>query len=255
MKTETREMLVQPGVMRSFGRTATRMSPAEQAQLEARLAPYGIEIKKERTISSSSSALMFPQTLNLDDVFVRKNRPLVVEVGMGNGEYLFNRASQNIQENHIGIEVYKNGLRSLARKLEEAEKNGKGLKNIKICDEDARTVLAALPEASVDELVILYPDPWPKKRHHKRRIVNQELLNVAAQVIKPGGTLFIATDIADYAHWALGHVLAHPAFECLAQNPADLGVPPVGWQATKYERKAMKAGRVSWYLTFHRVDV
>lgn len=242
-----------PGALRSFGRTTSRMSEKDLEKLDTRLAPYELHIDIPENIGSSGQ--VFPEPLELTQIFRKKKAPLVVEIGCGNGEYIFNRATAHPSANHIGVEVYKNGLRSLVFKLEQlyAEEE-QDVSNLKMCTQDARFLLTALPENSVDEVVILYADPWPKKKHHKRRLINTELLNMLGTTIKPGGTLFIATDWPDYAKWILAHALAHPVFELDADCPADLGMPPQGWRSTKYERKALKEGRKPWYFTFKRVE-
>ena len=114
-------------------------------------------------------------------------------------------------------------------------------------------VSMALPEASLDEVYLLYPDPWPKTRHHKRRFVSPTTLAELARVIKPGGQFHFATDIEDYANWTLAHILRAPQFGFAPASPGDWHEPYAGWEATRYEQKARREGRMtSFYFTFGR---
>jgi tRNA (guanine-N7-)-methyltransferase len=111
----------------------------------------------------------------------------------------------------------------------------------------------ALPAASLDEVYLLYPDPWPKTRHHKRRFVSPTTLAELARVIRPGGMFHFASDIEDYANWTLAHILRAPDFSFNPGQPGDWHQPYPGWQATRYEQKARREGRmVSFYFTFTR---
>ena len=113
------------------------------------------------------------------------------------------------------------------------------LKNVRIKDGDARELVAHLPDASLDRVFILFPDPWPKARHHKRRIVQPDMLEDLARVLKPGGRLRFATDVAGYADWALERILASPHFDWPAQVAADWRNPPADHVTTRYEEKRL----------------
>lgn len=221
---DKKKALVKEGFLRSFGRTASRMSVAEQAQLDEILKAFALN----------------PTQMN--NCFAQKG-PLTVELGVGKGEQILSRASATPDERFIACEVFKNGLRFLTR---EATKQN--LRNLKIYPHDARVLLAELPEQSVDHLLILYPDPWPKKRHNRRRLVNKALLADASRVLKPEGELLLVTDIVDYALWMLREVYTHEAFFPVATNPQEWATPPQGWVPTGYERKAKKEGRSPFYL-------
>jgi len=127
-----------------------------------------------------------------------------------------------------------------------------GARNIRLYDNDAMQVLDWLPPASIDQIDLLYPDPWPKKKHWKRRFVSATSLDRFARVLKPGGLFCFASDIDTYVNWTLGHCAAHPAFEWTADNAADWLTPFAGWPGTRYEAKAKREGRSSAYLTFRR---
>jgi tRNA (guanine-N7-)-methyltransferase len=118
--------------------------------------------------------------------------------------------------------------------------------------DDAIIVLNSLPDACIDYMYVLNPDPWPKARHHKRRIVGPENLDVYARVLKPGGILLETTDVDELAEWMAIHTASHPAFEWLAETPADWRTAPDGWMATRYENKGKDAGRQQSYLLFKR---
>jgi tRNA (guanine-N7-)-methyltransferase len=232
MKDTENTPFVKIGRMRSFGRTSSRMSIAEQGKLEQRLTAYGVPVANQTT----------PEQL-----FDKEVSHLVVELGMGNGESIAIRSQNEPEKHFIGCEVYKNGLLSLVRTIEE-----KDIQNLKICSDDARELLEQLPKNSVDELVVLYPDPWPKNKQKKRRIINDELLNLADKVVKEDGTLFIATDIPDYMMWILREVYNHDIFFPTAISPDEWAKAPQWWYSTKYEQKAIKQGRKAWYMAFKR---
>ncbi|WP_407649011.1 tRNA (guanine(46)-N(7))-methyltransferase TrmB [Devosia algicola] len=127
------------------------------------------------------------------------------------------------------------------------------LKNIRLYTDDAYKLLCKLPDASLDEIFLLYPDPWPKTRHHKRRFVSPTTLKELARVLKPGCPFFFATDIEDYANWTLAHILETPEFVFAPSHPGAWHEPYQGWQATRYEKKARREGRMlSYYFTFRR---
>ena len=126
----------------------------------------------------------------------------------------------------------------------------RGLTNLRVHHGDARDVLEALPPASVDLIELLYPDPWPKRRHRKRRIVSDDFFTQAARILKHGATLRFATDIDDYCGWTLARILRSKDFSWTAERPADWLLPWEGWRATRYEQKARREGRASAYLTF-----
>ncbi len=127
-----------------------------------------------------------------------------------------------------------------------------GLTNVRVSDADAVKVLDWLPPASLDRILLLYPDPWPKKRHFKRRFVGPDNLDRFARVLKPGGAFYFASDIESYVDWTLFHVRRHPAFAWTATRPSDWRTPWDGWPGTRYEAKAIREGRRGVYLTFLR---
>jgi tRNA (guanine-N7-)-methyltransferase len=172
-----------------------------------------------------------------------------LEIGYGGGEHLALEAERNPRTGYIGCEVFTGGIGKMVQAI-----NAKGLTNIRLYTDDALKLLMALPEASLDEVFLLYPDPWPKTRHHKRRFVSPTTLGELARVIKPGGQFHFATDIEDYANWTLAHIMRAPAFAFAPDRPGSWHEPYPGWVATRYEQKARREGRMeSFYFTFPRL--
>ncbi|WP_421592223.1 tRNA (guanosine(46)-N7)-methyltransferase TrmB [Shinella sp. M27] len=171
-----------------------------------------------------------------------------LEIGFGGGEHLIHRALETPQTAFIGVEPFVNSMAKLIGRIEET-----GAKNIRLYDDDATELLDWLPANSIDQIDLLYPDPWPKKKHWKRRFVSRVNLDRFARVLKPGGLFCFASDIDTYVNWTLMHCGAHPAFLWTAENAADWLTPYAGWPGTRYEAKAKREGRKSAYLTFRRL--
>ncbi|WP_299202059.1 tRNA (guanine(46)-N(7))-methyltransferase TrmB [uncultured Tateyamaria sp.] len=183
--------------------------------------------------------------LDLDALFGGK--PVWLEVGFGGGEHLVHQAAQNPDVGIIGAEPYINGVAMLLGKIRRA-----GVDNLAVHPGDARDLMDVLPEASIDRAFLLYPDPWPKARHHRRRFVTPEHLDPLARLLKPGAIFRVATDIPDYVRQTLEEV-PKAGFEWLAERPADWRAPWDDWISTRYEQKALREGRAPRYLTFRRV--
>jgi tRNA (guanine-N7-)-methyltransferase len=194
-------------------------------------------------------AIKLPETRVLDPALLFAERPESVwlEIGFGAGEHLAAQAEAHPGIGFIGCEVFENGVARLV-----AEIAGRDLKNIRIFPDDIRALLEALAPASLDRVFILFPDPWPKARHHKRRLVSTATLDRLAILMRPGAELRLATDDRDYLAWILEHATAHPEFEWLARGPADWRERLSDWPPTRYEEKARAAGRVPAFLRFAR---
>jgi len=171
----------------------------------------------------------------------------VLEVGFGGGEHLTAQAKNHPDTGFIGCEPFENGVAKLLTQVSEH-----GLTNVRVRPDDARDVLERLPEASLSVMFVLFPDPWPKFRHHKRRFIQPRTLDDIARVLKPGGELRVATDHAEYAQWTLMHLVRDVRFSWGAQRAADWRVRPADWVDTRYEQKALAAGRSCVYLRFFR---
>lgn len=180
-------------------------------------------------------------------LFSRPAGDLWLEIGFGGGEHLAFQAKQHPEIGFIGCEPFINGLAKLL-----ARAQADGLDNIRLHDQDARDLLAWLPDACLGRVFVLYPDPWPKKRHWKRRIIAPETVDQLARVMKPGAELRVASDIAGYVDWILRLVPKDGAFAWTARRPADWRRPFADWPGTRYEAKALREGRTPSYLTFVR---
>ena len=188
-----------------------------------------------------------PDRVPLDLNAVFGGRPVWLEIGFGGGEHLVHQARANSDIGIIGAEPYINGVAMLLGKIRRA-----GVSNLAVHPGDARDLMDVLPPASIARAFLLYPDPWPKARHHRRRFVTPEHLGPLARVLQPGAILRVATDIPDYVRQTLEEVPGQ-GFEWLAKRPADWREPWDDWLSTRYEQKALREGRVPHYLTFRRL--
>jgi tRNA (guanine-N7-)-methyltransferase len=184
------------------------------------------------------------RALDLDTRF--GGRPVWVEIGFGGGEHMVHQARENPQVGIIGAEPYINGVAMLLGKIRRA-----GVDNLAVFPGDARDLMDVLPEASVERAFLLYPDPWPKARHHRRRFVTEEHLLPLARALKPGAVFRVATDIQDYVRQTLQEV-SRQGFVWQAESPDDWRRPWSDWIPTRYEQKALREGRRPTYLTFVR---
>ena len=177
--------------------------------------------------------------------FPNSVREIWLEVGFGAGEHLHWQGSHNPHAGLIGAEPYEMGVAKLLTKLEETPLN-----SVRIHEGDGRDIIEALPDSSLGRFFLLFPDPWPKTRHHKRRFLQMEMLDQLARVLKDGAELRFATDDKSYLPYALERLMAHPAFEWLAQSPGDWKSRPADWPPTRYETKAIKGPPT--FLRFRR---
>jgi len=171
-----------------------------------------------------------------------------LEIGFGGGEHLLYRAAEKPRTGFIGVEPFVNGMAKCAGALAVHPRP-----NVRLYDDDATRLLDWLPPCTVDHIDLLYPDPWPKRKHWKRRFVSPVNLDRMARVLAPGGLFCFASDIDSYVNWTLLQCHAHPAFAWQASTAADWRQPFEGWPGTRYEAKALKQGRMPAYLTFRRV--
>ncbi|WP_416796418.1 tRNA (guanosine(46)-N7)-methyltransferase TrmB [Ciceribacter azotifigens] len=192
--------------------------------------------------------LSAPSPERLEELFPVPVERLRLEIGFGGGEHLVHRATETPSTGFIGVEPFVNSMAKLLAEVEARE-----LRNIRLYDDDATALLDWLPDASLDQIDLLYPDPWPKKKHWKRRFVSQANLARFHRVLKPGGLFCFASDIDTYVNWTLVHCRDHGGFEWTARNAADWKTPFTGWPGTRYEAKARREGRGSAYLTFRKI--
>ncbi len=207
------------GPLRSFGRIKGRPVKPRQAALVETLLPR---------LALDLSAPLDPAALKPDAA------QTWLEIGFGGGEHMAEQAARRPDVLVLGAEPFLNGAASALRHVEE-----RGLENVRLHVGDARDLLAALPDAALERVFILFPDPWPKVRHHKRRLVQAAFAAELARVLAPGGRLRFATDWADYANEALAVLRAEPALRWTAERADDWRLPPADHVPTRYERKRL----------------
>jgi tRNA (guanine-N7-)-methyltransferase len=213
------------GLGRLYGRRQGRpLRAGRRRLLDERLPDIGIAFDRARP----------PGHLDPASLFSFRPDAVWLEIGFGGGEHLATQARAHPTVGVIGVEPFINGMASLLKEME-----GGGTANVRVLMDDARPLIAALAPASISRTFILFPDPWPKKRHWKRRIVNRAVLDELARIMTPGAELRLATDDSSYADWMLGALLSHPAFEWTARGPADWRIRPPDQPQTRYEAKAL----------------
>lgn len=215
-------------------RKGPRLRPGRRRLLE--------ELLPRLSIALPAEGRLVPATL-----FERPVAAVRLEIGFGAGEHLEAEAAAHPETGFIGVEPFLAGVARLLAAIDE-----RGLDNIRILVDDARLLLRALPEGSLARIDVLFPDPWPKARHHKRRIVAPATVAEMARVLAPGGELRLATDDPGYARWMLAAVLGEPRLEWLAERAADWRTPWPDRPTTRYEAKALAAGRRPVYLRCRR---
>jgi tRNA (guanine-N7-)-methyltransferase len=227
--TETRPL-------RSYGRRKGKPLSAHKERLVADLLPrLRLDLKA-------------PAPKRLQDLFPVSVEEVWIEIGFGSGEHLLFQAEHHKSVGFIGCEPFINGVASLLGAIETRD-----LKTIKVHSGDAREVLAWLPRGAISRLFILFPDPWPKKRHLKRRLISPETIEQFARVLAPGGELRFASDSGDYAAHALDAIGGSSDFTWLAARASDWRTRPLDWPETRYERKSLSEGRKAVYLRFRRL--
>ncbi|MGE4248847.1 MAG: tRNA (guanosine(46)-N7)-methyltransferase TrmB [Parvibaculaceae bacterium] len=174
-------------------------------------------------------------------------KPMRLEIGFGGGEHLAHQAELHGDIAFIGAEPFVNGVAKLLALIEK-----KALRNIAVHAGDARELFAMLPDGALDRIYLLYPDPWPKTRHHRRRLVSQENLRHFRRLLQPGGLFHFASDIDHYVQWTLFETRQAGGFTWLAEAASDWRRPFPDWTRTRYEAKAIREGRTPSYLTFRR---
>jgi tRNA (guanine-N7-)-methyltransferase len=178
-------------------------------------------------LPAEAAALKSPHTL-----FSGSIDALWLEIGFGGGEHVSAQAKAHPHVGYLASEVFIEGLAKCLSDIEEM-----ALSNVRLWDEDARALIDLLPDGCLDRVFILFPDPWPKKKHHKRRLIQPDFLDALARVMKPGAHLRFATDVRSYADEALARILAHGAFDWTASKADDWRQPPADHVRTRYETK------------------
>ncbi len=217
--------------IRSYVRRESRITSAQTRALTELWPRYGVEL------ATLDRARLFP-----------RHAPLIFDIGFGDGEALAIQARQQPELNFLGIEVHRPGVGSLLRKLAADD-----LDNVRVIVGDANEVLQALPDAALAGVHVFFPDPWPKKRHHKRRLLQAPFVTLIARKLQPGGVLHVATDWADYAEQVLGVCDADPDLASIA-GPGRFVPRPAARPLTKFERRALAAGRRIHDLQYRRKE-
>ncbi len=229
--------------------------------------------RKGRVIRKTKSTLLekFLPSIKIDSdtvfdkdkMFGKPVEKINLEIGFGDGVHLAGQALNNPDIGFIGIEVFQNGVANLLT-LITGVKEGKDIPekfcllgdrqdNIRVFDDDARLLFSKIPDGFVDRVFLLFPDPWPKKRHADRRFVNPDNLKELARIIKKGGILRIATDHKVYKSWTLRTMHKNDNFKWTAKTSADWRNEPKDWVKTKYQQKAIREGRKPVFFEYERV--
>lgn len=175
-------------------------------------------------------------------------KKLILEIGFGFGDFTFELAKNNADSHIIAGETHVNGIVNLLAKLEQNP-----LKNIRIFKSDIRILLNELNDKIFDQIYVLFPDPWPKAKHYKRRLINHDFIDLLSKKIKNSGKLIITTDHDSYKEWIMNIMISRNDFEWNANKQADWQTFPPNWTYTKYQKKAEKENRISVYLEFANI--
>lgn len=216
--------------IRSFGRIKSRKLSNNKIDILNNILPI-YQVNNDKTYLQ-----------NLCDL----NDNILFEIGFGYGEHTVHQAQLKPFSTIIACETYINGILSIISKMKE-----ENIKNIKLYNGDARLLLENMPDHSIDKIFILFPDPWPKKKQNKRRIINEEFVELIKLKLKIGGTLFFASDILNYVEWTIEHI--NSRLQPLFNNIEECQKEPDWWLKTRYQQKAIKEGRSSYFLEFKNI--
>ena len=220
---------------RFYGRRLGRPLKNARAEALSQLADYQVPPGTD----AIEAKTLFP--VAVQDVWL--------EIGFGNGEHMIGQLQNNPGIGLIGCEPFVNGVSAA---LKDAAAAGV-IDRLRVHADDARHLLPRLPQAGIGRAFVLFSDPWPKTRHHRRRFIQPETLDMLARLLRPGAELRIATDHPDLAGWSVEQVTRHPGFEWRANRMADWQTAPEDWVPTRYQMKALADGRPSFYIRAWRV--
>lgn len=217
-------------------RKGKQLRPGQRKALETALPALLVDLKQ-------------PPPDTLGALFDTPITAFRLEIGFGGGEHLLHEAKAHPDIGFIGVEPFENGMAKAVTAIAR-----EGIRNIRLHDQDAAPLLDWLPPGALQRIDLLYPDPWPKKRHFKRRFVNAENLDRIARCLAPGGTFRFASDIESYVDWTLDAVAKSSGLKLEGDPSGDHSRPWADWPGTRYEAKAIREGRRPTYLTFQRSD-
>ncbi len=217
-----------------YGRRKGRPLTQSRQDVLEKLLPL-IEIKND--------VLEREKKINPYYFFKGQYEKIFLEIGFGSGEFVAAKHRENPDSGYIGCEPFINGISNLLSSVSEET-----LDNIRIWPDDGIYLAQKLEENTLDGMFILNPDPWPKSRHHKRRIINPDTLDIFARILKPGASLYLSTDVEELAEWMSAHVVRHASFQWDAQTKLDWRTRPGALIPTKYQRKAEEAGRNLFFI-------
>ena len=223
---------------RVYGRRlGFRLRPGRQALLERALPALRLDLPEDTQAQ-----------IDLNGLFPAPVRDIWLEIGFGAGEHLARQVRANPAVGFIGCEPFVQGVAGLLRHLEDDGTAGR----VRIFPDDARLLLHRLPDACIGRLFVLFSDPWPKKRHHKRRLIDAETLAAFARILKGGAEFRWASDDSGYVEWTLEHIAGNAAFALAERISGDWPSRPADWPETRYEQKARAAGRAPVFLRYVR---
>ena len=240
MKSPMREHIKHPDA-NFYGRRVGRpLNQSRQEVLDTLLPKLGVRVSELKCDESITAADLFPG---------KSFKQHWLEIGFGTGEHLFALLQRHTDFGWIGVEPFMNGMGAFLKDVSTLESVPQ---NLRVYMDDAVVLAQSLSIDTLDGIYILNPDPWHKARHHKRRIVRPETLDIYARILKPGGQLVMSTDVPYLAEWMVTHAANHPAFHWSAKSAADWLTPPGDWVHTAYETKRAKGADKMVYLFFER---
>lgn len=230
-------MTPEPSPPRTFfgRRKGHKLRPNQARLLETLLPQLALDLSR-------------PAPAGLGELFPVPAKEFHLEIGFGGGEFMIGQAQRQPHTGFIGVEPFVNGM---AKALAGIESNG--LRNIRLHFDDASPLIAWLPDASLARIDLIHPDPWPKRRHWKRRFVQDEVIAQLGRILRRGGEFRFVTDIADYASWTLQRFIRSKLFEWTAERADDWRKPWPGFSGTRYHAKAAREDRASCFLVFRRI--
>jgi tRNA (guanine-N7-)-methyltransferase len=244
-----RTRLTGDAVVRPITANGGRAGPAPVRRLYGRSRGKALRAGQERLLAEALPLFSTaPEALAAGRAFAVPPDEMWLEIGFGAGEHLIEQAKANPDVGVVGCEPFLNGVVAALAGLKREQ-----LSNVRLRRGDAQAVIEAAPDAFFSRVFILYPDPWPKRRHHKRRVIAAGMIEALARVMRRGAELRFATDVDDYAGWTLTRFLASPHFRWAATRADDWRRPWPEWRPTRYEAKARCESRRSVYLTFVRL--